>query len=133
MNFGANNINYTPGNNVSPWQLENMTTTQYAAPSSTVFQTQDGYASGSLQRITFDSDGTLNATYSNGRTDQPYPVALTIFPSQWGLDKIGDNLYMETQRSGMGTDREPGTNGAGSISPNSLEQSNVDLAGSSWK
>ena len=128
IDFGANNLNYNPITHDSPWTIEEQSSTQYAAASSTLFQTQDGLPSGSLQRVTFDTDGTMTAVYNNGRNDNPYRVAVTIFPNQWGLDKIGSNLYQETQRSGQGIDREPGTNGAGEIAPNSLEQSNVDLA-----
>jgi flagellar hook protein FlgE len=44
------------------------------------------------------------------------------------LYKVGSNLYRETRLSGDPITGKPGTNGLGSISPNSLEQSNIDIA-----
>jgi flagellar hook protein FlgE len=123
MDFGAKNPS-----GVGDWQLNNPSSTQYAAPSTTLFQTQDGYASGYLQRVTIDPDGTLTGTYSNGVNMDRYQIGLAIFRNQWGLEKKGDNLYSENRDSGLPTINTPGTGGAGTLSPNSLEQSNVDLA-----
>lgn len=126
INFGAHKLDLTDV--TEPWTTEENTSTQYSAPSSTIFQTQDGYASGNLQSVSFERDGTLTVSYSNGRNIQPYRVALATFRNNWGLDKIGNNLYGDTLRSGTATINEPGQAGAGTISPNALEQSNVDLA-----
>ena len=41
---------------------------------------------------------------------------------------MGGNLFRETRTSGDPVPGVPGTNGLGYISPNSLEQSNVDIA-----
>ncbi|MDW8095092.1 MAG: flagellar hook-basal body complex protein, partial [Caldimicrobium sp.] len=43
------------------------------------------------------------------------------------LQKVGGNLYKETTHSGPPVTGKPGTNGLGTIAPNSIEQSNVDL------
>ena len=40
----------------------------------------------------------------------------------------GSNLYSETLDSGVAYTNSPGEGGLGKINPNSLEQSNVDLA-----
>ena len=55
-------------------------------------------------------------------------MALAKFQNNQALFKVGGNLYRETRLSGDPTTSKPGTNGLGSISPNSLEQSNVDIA-----
>jgi hypothetical protein len=70
----------------------------------------------------------LTGTYSNGVNMDRYQIGLAIFRNQWGLEKKGDNLYSENRDSGLPTINTPGTGGAGTLSPNSLEQSNVDLA-----
>ena len=57
-----------------------------------------------------------------------YRVALAKFLNTNGLLKEGGNLYRETRDSGTAITNRPGTNGLGSIAPNSLEQSNVDIA-----
>ena len=43
------------------------------------------------------------------------------------LFKKGGNIFTETTSSGAPTTGAPGDNGLGSIAPNALEQSNVDL------
>jgi len=110
------------------WRSDNLSTTQYAATSTTIFQTQDGYASGYLQSVTIDPDGVLTGTYSNGQNRAVFQVGLALFRNQWGLEKLGENLYAETRVSGQATINPPGTGGTGTIAPNALEQSNVDLA-----
>jgi flagellar hook protein FlgE len=55
-------------------------------------------------------------------------VALAKFQNVHGLYKVGGNLFKETRASGASITNKPGTNGLGSIAPNSLEQSNVDIA-----
>jgi len=110
------------------WTSDNLATTQYSATSTTIFQTQDGYASGYLQSVTIDPDGILTGTYSNGQNRALFQIGLVIFRNQWGLDKLGENLYGETRLSGQATINPPGTGGTGTIASNALEQSNVDLA-----
>ena len=123
INLGAKNPN-----GAGAWVSDNLATTQYASSSTTVFQTQDGFASGFLQSVSIDADGVLTGSYSNGRNQSVFQIGVAIFRNQWGLEKIGNNLYSTTRESGDGTYNAPGTGGAGAVAPNSLEQSNVDLA-----
>ncbi|MCX8043515.1 MAG: flagellar hook-basal body complex protein [Desulfobacterota bacterium] len=102
--------------------------TQYAAPSSTIFQTQDGFGSGFLQEVSVDSDGVISGLYSNGQVLYLARVALANFVNPWGLSRVGGNLWAETRQSGQPITGVPGTAGLGKIAPNSLEQSNVDLS-----
>lgn len=113
---------------IGTWESDSQATTQYAGESTTLLQTQDGYPSGYLQAVSIDPDGVVTGTYSNGRNISTYQLGLSIFRNQWGLEKVGNNLYRQTRDSGEPTTNPPGTGGAGEIAPNSLEQSNVDLA-----
>ena len=70
----------------------------------------------------------MTGVYSNGQLLYLNRVALAKFIDVQGLYKIGGNLYRETRQSGEAITNHPGTNGLGNISPNSLEQSNVDIA-----
>lgn len=54
-------------------------------------------------------------------------VALATFANPNGLEKIGGNSYRSTVNSGTAVNKAPGAGGAGTISPSSLEMSNVDL------
>jgi flagellar hook protein FlgE len=103
-------------------------TTQYPMASTTNFQTQDGYAPGSLTNVTVSTDGTISGNYSNGQVLNLYQVTLASFNNPWGLTRLGGNLFGETYESGVAYTNAPGVGSLGNINPNSLEQSNVDLA-----
>jgi len=102
--------------------------TQYASPSTTSFQTQDGYPAGMLRSVSVDEAGVVTGAYSNGQLVPLFQVALVDFPSYYGLDKMGNNLYSASLESGDAMPGIPGTGRLGSISPSSIEMSNVDLA-----
>ncbi|MCD6144069.1 flagellar hook protein FlgE [Thermococcus sp.] len=125
FNVGIRNVG--SGGSID-WQLETPYTTQYATASTTVFQTQTGYASGFLDRLSVSTDGIITGHYSNGQITPLYRVALARFNNPQGLSKEGGNLFAETRSSGDRIPGHPGENGLGRIAPNSLEQSNVDLA-----
>lgn len=123
LDFGSvfNNTNLA-------WVNGSLSTTQFSAASTTTFQTADGYGAGDLQSVTVNTDGALTGQYSNGQVIPLYRVALAKFQNVQALFKEGGNLFRATRLSGTAITNKPGTNGLGSISPNSLEQSNVDIA-----
>jgi len=106
----------------------NDTVTGYASPSVTSFQSQDGYAAGTLQGISIDEQGVVTGSFSNGELPPLFQLALADFPNYQGLDAIGDNLYSESRASGSAAPGIPGNGSLGLISSSSLEMSNVDLA-----
>ena len=106
---------------------EALSSTQYSAPSTTIFQDQDGFASGFLQSVSVDTDGIITGHYSNGQVLKKAQVSLATFNSLSGLHKSGGNIFTETTDSGAPITGAAKTNGLGSIAPNALEQSNVDL------
>ena len=110
------------------WLNDSLSTTQFASSSTTVFQSATGYGAGDLQSVSVGTDGVITGQYSNGEVIPLYRVSLAKFQNVQGLYKEGGNLFRETRLSGVPITARPGTNGLGSISPNSLEQSNVDIA-----
>jgi flagellar hook protein FlgE len=102
--------------------------TQYANPSTTIFQTQDGYTSGVLRGVQVDESGVVTGSYSNGQLTPLFQVALSDFPNYYGLRKLGKNLYAESRDSGQAMPGTPQSGRLGSISPSAIEMSNVDLA-----
>jgi len=112
----------------SRWVNRSLSTTQFARASATTFQSANGYGAGDLQGVNVDVDGVITGTYSNGQLIPLYRVALAKFQNVQGLFKVGSNLFRETRESGDAITNKPGTNGLGSIAPNALEQSNVDIA-----
>ncbi len=107
---------------------DSLSTTQFARSSTTTFQSANGYGAGDFQGVDVDVDGVITGIYSNGQLIELNRVALAKFLNVQGLHKEGGNLYRQTRDSGDAITNHPGTNGLGSIAPNSLEQSNVDIA-----
>jgi flagellar hook protein FlgE len=110
------------------WEPESLSTTQYAQASTTVFQSANGYGAGALQSISVDTDGMITGRYSNGEVIPLFQLALADFQNPQGLRNEGGNLFRETRESGAPITGSAGTQGLGSIAPNSLEASNVDIA-----
>ncbi len=107
---------------------DSLSTTQYSKASSTVFQDADGYAAGDLQGVDVASDGILTGIYSNGQLIPLFRIGLAKFLNNFGLSNEGGNLFRETRDSGNAITNKPGENGLGTLAPNSLEMSNVDIA-----
>lgn len=103
-------------------------TTQYGTASSVSTLSQDGYSSGSLQRVSIDQDGMISGVFSNGRTLTLGQVLLADFAAPTGLSSAGHNLYQETYESGLALVGSPGASGRGLVQSSTLELSNVDLA-----
>lgn len=103
-------------------------TTQYPIASKTSYQSQDGYPPGVLENVTVSQEGILSGHYSNGQILDLYQLTLANFNNLQGLKREGGNLFSETLESGVPVTNAPGDGGLGKINPNSLEQSNVDLA-----
>lgn len=101
--------------------------TGYTADSAKTAQSQDGYPSGSLQSVSVDKDGNFTGVYSNGSMIPFARIALADFPCYSGLAKQGSNLYAQSLASGQPLVGPPNSAGMGSISPSTLEKSNVDL------
>ena len=81
-----------------------------------------------LQSISVSSDGVISGSYDNGQILKLYQITLANFNNPEGLEREGGNLYSMTLASGPAYTSAPGQGGMGKINPNSLEQSNVDLA-----
>lgn len=103
-------------------------TTQYGTASGVSVLTQDGYSSGTLQRVSIDQDGVVKGIFSNGNDLTLGQVLLADFASPTGLASAGMNLYQETYDSGQALIGGPGTAGRGLVQSSTLELSNVDIA-----
>jgi len=103
--------------------------TMYAADSSVKDTYVDGYPTGTLVSFNIGSDGVITGVYSNGQQQPLGMLALAMFDNPAGLERIGNNLYVETTNSGnFRRGIKAGADGSGTISPGTLEMSNVDLS-----
>ncbi len=89
---------------------------------------QDGYASGQLNGVTINSDGIVSARFSNGITRPQGQIVLADFTNQRGLQRMGENTWLETADSGEPLLGSAGSGTFGDISSGALEESNVELS-----
>ena len=103
------------------------TITQSAAKSTTKAFYQDGYTMGYLDNFKIDSSGIITGVYSNGTNRTIGQIALASFANDRGLEKAGDNTYVQSNNSGLANINVAGVAGKGSLLSGALEMSNVDL------
>jgi flagellar hook protein FlgE len=95
--------------------------------SSLAVASQDGIASGTLTNATFDVDGKLKLTYSNGQTVEGPQLALARFDSSEAIESAGGNQFIARNASLAHLGRA-NAGGLGKITAGQLELSNVDLS-----
>ena len=79
--------------------------------------------------VTIGTDGVVSVTQSGtAATTQVGSLQLATFVNDGGLQRVGENLFLETASSGTPTPTTPGTNGAGVVVQNYVETSNVNVA-----
>ncbi|MCP5142194.1 MAG: flagellar hook protein FlgE [Gammaproteobacteria bacterium] len=103
-------------------------TTQFDNDFSVNALAQDGYTAGELIGIGIDSDGVVNARYSNGKNVAQGQVALADFTNPNGLQRMGDNNWIATSDSGPALVGAPNSGTLGGITSGTIEQSNVELS-----
>ena len=101
--------------------------TQYNSESIVIGQDQNGYGAGELTNVTINGEGTVVASYSNGRKINISQLVLAKFQNPGGLELAGSNRYIATKDVGTIRVGLPGPE-LGKIFTNSLEQSNVDMS-----
>jgi flagellar hook protein FlgE len=102
--------------------------TQLSGNSSAAATSQDGYEAGFFLSVTVNSDGSVDALFTNGQTQTLDQMQLATFANPAGLEKQGKNLLLPSVASGDAVLRLPQTGSTGSIVSGALEGSNVDIA-----
>ena len=103
--------------------------TQYGSQFGVTDLKQDGYASGQLIGVQFESNGVINARYSNGQTKPAGQLELANFRNPQGLQPTGGNGWVRSVASGDPVVGTPGAGNLGVLQAGALEESNVDLTG----
>jgi len=109
-------------------KINAIASTSYDSSSTTISQSQDGYGAGFLKDISINRDGVITGSYSNGQVLDLYVLTLANFTNPYGLRREGSNLFSATRESGVAITGLANTGNLGTISSNTLEQSNVDMA-----
>ena len=127
-NINLNGINWNNGSEDSNISVNVGAFTQYAGDYNVVSSDQNGAALGLRTGVEITSDGTIVAEFSNGGTSNLYKIPLSTFANPNGLEAVSGTAYSETSASGADNLREAGEGGAGTLTADALEGSNVDLA-----
>lgn len=126
---GSGTATFTiPGANPLNLTIDFSALTQFGGNPSAYISYQDGYAAGSLDMVTTDSNGVITGIFTNGQSKPLAQIALATFPNPQGLLKQGGNLYQISNNSGLPSIGPANSGGRGSIAVGALEMSNVDLA-----
>ena len=100
--------------------------TQFANTAGTAQVTQvqqNGFAAGSLQSVSVDTNNRVVGSFSNGQTIPLAEISLANFNGANSLQALSGGAYAATPESGT-----PIFSGTGTIEGSSLESSNVDIA-----
>ncbi len=104
------------------------TITQTPATSAVAGTTQNGFTSGQYNGFNIASDGTVEASFSNGQTLAVGKLAMANVANLQGLQLLGNGEYATTLASGTATVGVSGTVGLGTLLDASLEDSNVNIS-----
>ncbi|HHU50571.1 MAG TPA: flagellar hook protein FlgE [Firmicutes bacterium] len=123
-------INYNPGTGAANVNatIDLSALKQQQADESSVGYEQDGYAMGYLNTFKIDSSGKIVGVFTNGQTKDIAQVAVATFSNPGGLEKAGQTMFQVSSNSGAPQINPSGVGGSGTITPGTLEMSNVDLS-----
>ena len=102
--------------------------TQMGGPSAAAAVSQDGFAPGALNSLTFNQDGTIAGNFSNGQSLVIAQLAIASFANADALTRVGQNYYASNVQSGQAVMGSAQTGGRGSVQQDALEQSNVSVS-----
>jgi len=130
---GPININWTGGVDPSAITLnlgqDGTATglTQYGSGSTWISGQPDGAVFGNVTGVKIGDDGVVTALFDNGLTKNVYQLPVATFQNPDGLGRRNGNAYAVSDQSGTFAIQIPGSGGAGTIAPSTLEASNIDL------
>jgi len=107
-----------------------LTDMEQYADKTVVYRTeQDGNETGRLYDESFDKNGVLWGSYTNGRNRALYKVAIAQFVAPDSLEAVSGNLFRATEAAGEMSIRDLEEEAQGTtILVGNLESSNVDMA-----
>ena len=108
-------------------QLDVSSARQYGSQFGVTALSQDGYSPGQLIGVQVESNGIINARYSNGQTKPAGQLEIASFRNPQGLTPTGGNGWVRSFSSGGPILGVPGDGNLGVLQSGALEESNVDL------
>ena len=133
--FGPLNPSWTNGAASAPINLQLGSNggvdglTQFDGTSAVLASSVNGGQLGTISAIDISKDGVVSAMFEDGTALAVFQLPVASFQNPDGLTRLPGNAYGLSPESGAVSINAPGAAGNGSIASNSLEGSNVDLAG----
>ena len=114
--------------NGAPIAIDLTGTKELAADYQVIGVDVDGHPPAAIEKVSFDSDGTLYAQYTNGsfKPIARVPLATVVSPNQ--LEPLPGNVFGQGTKSGELKLGFPTESGLGELVSGALESSNVDIA-----
>jgi flagellar hook protein FlgE len=116
------------GGSASNFILDIAGFTQFAGPLMELDYDRDGFPPGQLASVEFDAGGVIHGLFSNGQVQPLYRLGIGNVPNPDGLRMLSGNVFTLSEDSGALTVGVAGEGGLGEVIPESVEQSNVELA-----
>jgi flagellar hook protein FlgE len=88
--------------------------------------TTEGTDTAYLNTMAIDSTGTIIGTYTDGSTYELGQIGVALIPSNAGLKALGNDSWIQTDKSGVPVIAAANTLGRGTIVGSALEASNVN-------
>lgn len=101
---------------------------QFDSISTLISSSADGASFDNVNGVSIGEDGVVTALFDNGLALDVFQLPVAIFQNPDGLTRRQGNAFGISDFSGDFALQQAGFGGAGSVAPNSLEQSTVDLA-----
>ncbi len=102
--------------------------TGFSQESTAVGKKLDGNGAGFLDSFNVSASGEFVGIFTNGEREVLGQILLASFDNNVGLQKIGNNMFVDSVNSGMPKFGAAGSGSFGAIAPGALEMSNVDLS-----
>lgn len=101
---------------------------QYANEGTLKPNAKTGNTSGDLNGFTIDPSGIVQGIFTNGERRALGQIMVAKFDNNMGLQKVGNNFFIDTRNSGEPNFGQANSAGFGTIDGERLEMSNVDIA-----
>jgi flagellar hook protein FlgE len=123
------NANWSNGSGPSTIGADLSGFSQFAGATLVTNFTQNGQGVGEITGYDIDGQGVISARLTNGLTARVGSLSVATVTNQDGLVRSGTSTYAATDKAGAVTAGIAGTGARSKILSQSLEYSNVDLAG----
>lgn len=123
------NINWSNGAAASTIAVDLSSFSQFAGSTLVTNFNQNGQGVGEIVGYEVDALGVISARLTNGLTARVGSLSVATVTNQDGLVRSGTSTYIATDKAGAVTPGAAGTGARSKILSQSLEYSNVDLAG----